>query len=197
MLASSVFYILVGNHGFTIKNEQDSYQYCMELPQMIPNVPFYYHLFDKDKLIITEITKQIKELKAKKAVIIMPDDAMEIYADQKILEDFFMICGSKKLTPDYQCFHLTKDNKFISLSKSARTLMLQYISNGKSLSKKYNDRDFQDIDRIKWDMSHLHIDCGYGSIPVYLNNIDQEMESLRTLGFLVYIDDIFANLMKK
>ena len=196
MFVSAKFYIIVSNNSFIIKKEDDHSEYIIHLQQFIPNIPAYYHLFDKDKEnYINDIKSQIKRLKIKNVTIILPDDCIDIEIDKQILIEFFLQCGVKKIQVDFQCFLLNLDNKkYISISNTTRAIVMQYISYRNSISKKYYEKDYMDIEQIELDMKNLHDDCQYTVVPVYINNINNDMERFNFVGDLVSLDNIIANI---
>lgn len=197
MFKSDKFYIIVSNNSLIIKRNGNGPENIISLQSFIPNVPCYHHLFDEDKKdYIEDIKKQIKELKIKNAEIIFPDDSMDIEADKRILLEFLFVCGAKKIEMNFQCFILSLANKkYVSISKTARTLVMQYIVYNKSVSKKYYDKNYKDIEKIAYDMRHLYADCEYERVPVYVNNINNDMEEFKSIGSLVSLHDMIANIM--
>jgi hypothetical protein len=191
MFASPKFYIIVSNNSFIIKKEGSNSENIIHLESFIPNVPAYHHLFDTDKKGYTEdITKQIKGLKIKNAAIICADDAIDIELDKKILTEYFLQSGVKKVEINPQCFFLNLESKkYIAISKTTRTIVMQYIAYKQSISKKYYDKAYDDLERIKSDMKYLHADCEYDMIPVFINNINNDMDSFKAIGNLVSQND--------
>lgn len=196
MFTTVNYYIIVTDNSFVMKKDGDTSENIIAFQSYIPNIPFYYHLFDKDKNYITEITKQVKSLRMKKVTIVLPDDAIDIQVDKQILTEFFMQCGTKIVKINFQCFllNLEKEN-YITISKTVRNLVLQYISNKKSLTTKYYDKEYTDVLQISSDIKKFHNDYGYGEIPVYINNINNNMDRFKSLGDMVSINDAFANIM--
>jgi hypothetical protein len=194
MFESPKFYIIVSNNSFIIKREGNASENIIHLESFIPNVPAYHHLFDTDKKGYTEgITKQIKGLKIKNAAIICPDDAIDIEIDKKILFEFFLQSGVKKVEINPQCFFLNLESKkYIAISKTTRTIVMQYIVYKQSVSKRYYDKAYDDLEKIKSDMKYLHPDCEYDAIPVFVNNINNDMESYKGIGNLVSLNDIIV-----
>lgn len=196
MFTSVRFYIIVGHKSLIIKKEGDDSENIIDFVSFIPNVPFYHHFFDKDKTYIRDMTSLIKRLKIRNATIIVPDDSIDLEVDRKVLTEFFLQCGVKKVQTKPQCFLLHLDNKkYISVSKTTRTIVLQYIVNNKSIAKKYYDKNYTDIDQVVLDLKSLHVDCEYENIPVYINNINNDMEGFKGIGNLVSLNDIIGNLM--
>lgn len=195
MFNSTKYYIIVSNSSFIIKKDDDNFETVIELQSYIPNVPAYHHLFDIDKKdYIDDLKRQIRKLKMKNAIIIMPDDAIELEVDKKIVTEFFLQLGVKKVQVNFQCYYMNLDNKkYISISKTSRMLVLQYISYNKTINKKYYDRNLNDIDRIKKDINDIHDDM-YSVLPVFVNNINDDMEGFEGVGNLISLHEFKTNI---
>ncbi len=197
MFKAAKFFIIVGHSSLIIKKEGDNLENKIDYASFIPNIPFYYHFFDEDKNYISDMKSLIKKLKIRNAVIIAPDDAIDLEVDRKVLTEFFLQCGVKKVQIKSQCFLLSLDNKYISISKTTRTLILQYIVNKKTIVKKYYDKNCIDIEQIALDIKSLHADCSYESIPIYINNMNNDMEKFRKIGTLVSFTGIIYYIMNQ
>ncbi len=195
MFNSTKYYIIVSNSSFIIKKDDDNFETVIELQSYVPNVPAYHHLFDIDKKdYINDLKRQITKLKMKNAIIIMPDDAIELEVDKKIVTEFFLQLGVKKVQVNFQCYYMNHDNKkYISISKTSRILVLQYISYNKTINKKYYDRNLIDIDRIKKDINDIHDDM-YSVLPVFVNNINDDMEVFESVGNLISLHEFKTNI---
>lgn len=196
MFRTSRFYVVVGHKSLIIKKEGDESQNIIEYSSSVPNIPFYHHFFDEDKNYIEDMKSVVKKLKMKNALVIIPDDSIDCTADKRIFSDFFIICGVKKVYLTSQCFLLNPNHKkYIAISKTTRTIVLQYIVDNKSVVKKYYDKNYTDIDQIALDARNLHIDCQADNIPIYINNINNDMEKFKSLGTLISFDQYIANIM--
>lgn len=196
MFMPNKFYIIVGNNNFIIKKEGNDSKDTVGFQSIIPNTPFYHHLHDIDKPYITDITTKMKSLKMKKATIIMPDDCLDIEVDKRMLIEYFMLCGAKKTEVNFHCFLLNvgSNKKYISISKTTRALVMQYIADNKSLAKIYYDKEYVDMQQISLDIKNLHTDCKYDRIPVYINNINNDMDRFKSMGNMISINDMINNL---
>lgn len=194
MFRMAKFYVIVCKNRFVIIREDDISKTIIDFQSYIPNVPFYHHLFDNDKKeYINDIMKQIKRLKIKNAEIILPDDCLDLEVDKRILIEFFLQCGVKKVQVNFQYFYLNLYNKnYIFVSRTTRTVVIQYTSYNKVISKKYYDKDFMDMEKIAIDIKNLHPDC---NMPVYINNINNDMEGFSDIGNLVSMQDIISNIL--
>lgn len=197
MFTSTRFYIIFRNNSLIIKKEGDNLENIIDFESFIPNVPFYYHFFDEDKPFIKDrIRLIVKEFKIRNTTIIVPDDSIDIEVDKRVLTEFFMLCGAKKIQVKSQGIFLSLDNKkYISFSRTTRTIVLQYIVNNKSIVKKYYDKNYTDMKQIALDAKNLHIDCEYENIPIYINNINNDMEKFNVIGTVVSLNDISTNIM--
>lgn len=194
MFRMAKFYVIVCKNRFVIIRKDDISKTIIDFQSYIPNVPFYHHLFDNDKKeYINDIMKQIKRLKIKNAEIILPDDCLDLEVDKRILIEFFLQCGVKKVQVNFQYFYLNLYNKnYIFVSRTTRTVVIQYTSYNKVISKKYYDKDFMDMEKIAIDIKNLHPDC---NMPVYINNINNDMEGFSDIGNLVSMQDIISNIL--
>ncbi|MGH4118005.1 hypothetical protein [Clostridium sp.] len=196
MFRTARSYIIVGHKSLVIKKEGDNSENIIDFESFVPNVPFYYHFFDEDKNYIKDMTSLIKKLSIRNATIIVPDDSVEIEVDRKIFTEFFLKCGVKKIQIKSQCFLLSLDNnKYISISKTTRTIVLQYIVNNKSIAKRYYDKNYTDMEQVALDINNIHVDCEYERVPIYINNINNDMEKFKIIGSLVSLNNIITNIM--
>ncbi|MGD9570014.1 MAG: hypothetical protein AB7V48_17165 [Sedimentibacter sp.] len=198
MFKSDKYYIIVSNSSFIIKKDGGNIETVIELQSFMPNVPAYHHLYDIDKKdYIDDIKRQIKKLKIKDAIIIMPDDTIELEVDKRMLIEFFLQVKVNKIQVSFQCYYMSFDNKkYISISKTNRIIVLQYISHNKTVIKKYYDKNYIDIEQVKKGINNIHDDNMYSILPVYINNINNDMEEFKDIGNLVSLDEFVANVMK-
>lgn len=197
MFKSARFYAIISNKSLIIKKENDDLESIKAFESFIPNVPFYYHFFDEDKPNIEDIKNEITKLRMKNLTIILPDDAIDLEVDKRILTEFFLLRGIKKVQVKAQCVYLSLFNeKYISISRTTRTMVLQYIVNNKSIVKKYYDKNYIDMKEIALDVKNLHTECEYENIPIYINNINNDMDKFEVIGTLVSLNDIINNIMK-
>ncbi|WP_297429870.1 hypothetical protein [Clostridium sp.] len=196
MFKCARFYAIISNKSLIIKKENDDLESINDFESFIPNVPFYYHFFDKDKPNIEDIKSEIIKLRIKNLTIIVPDDAIDLEVDRRILTEFFLLRGIKKVQVKAQSAYLNLFNeKYISISRTTRTMVLQYIVNNKSIVKKYYDKNYTDVKEIALDVKNLHTACEYENPPIYINNINNDMEKFEVIGTLVSLNDIINNIM--
>lgn len=78
-----------------------------------------------------------------------------------------------------------EENKYVSISKSDRNIILEYVVNHESVVTRFYDINTTNPQTIKEDAKRLHIDLEYESVPIYINNFNMNMDE--------YLD--FANII--
>lgn len=195
MFKAPMFYIVVGHQSLIVSSESDGLNEIISFDAPIPNVPFYYHLFDKDKKHIEETKVVFKKLGIKNAIVVIPDDSIDIEVDKKVLTEFVMQCGVKRLKVVPQCYLLkVVERKYISVSRTTRAMVMQYINNDKCVVSKYYDKDFTDFERIKLDAQNIHMDCRFETISIYINNVNNDASELKGIGTIISLNEVLANI---
>ena len=81
---------------------------------------------------------------------------------------------------------LKKDEyKYVSISKSSRNIVVEYVRNHESVVTKYYDMTTADPNVIMADAAKLHIDLEYESVPVFINNFNMNMDEYLSFGNVV------------
>ena len=81
---------------------------------------------------------------------------------------------------------LSKDiEAYISISKSSRNIVLQYIRNNEIQACRYYDADDYDVNQIKEDAKRLHIDIEYEKTPIFVNNFNLNMDDFFEMGEII------------
>ena len=101
MFKSNKFYIIVMNDGFIIVNGLCSSKNTVDFKPLIPNIPFYHHLFDEQRENIKDIKEMNKKIKIKDVTIVLPDDTIDVEVDKRMINEFFLQCGAKKSQLDF------------------------------------------------------------------------------------------------
>lgn len=87
-------------------------------------------------------------------------------------------------------------NQYISVSKSSRNIVLQYIRNNEIQASRYYDCNEYNVERIKEDAKRLHIDIEYENTPVFVNNFNLNMDDFFDMGEVItpkqFMDKIAA-----
>jgi len=81
---------------------------------------------------------------------------------------------------------LQKDiQAYISISKSSRNIVLQYIKNNEIQACRYYDCNNYDSQQIIEDAKRLHIDIEYEKTPVFVNNFNLNMDDFFDMGEVI------------
>ena len=90
---------------------------------------------------------------------------------------------------------LQKDeNKYVSISKSSRNIVLEYVRNHESVVTKYYDMTTADPNVIMADAAKLHIDLEYESVPVFINNFNMNMDDFLDMGQVITTKDFLDKI---
>lgn len=190
MFSTAKHFIIVGNNEFIIKKENDFSEEAVKFQSIVPNVPFYHHLYDQNRDFIAENSSRIKKIGMKNVTILLPDDTIDIEVDKRLLSEYFVQYRAK-VSVDYQCFYLCSDcRKYISISKTSRIIVMQYIMDAKVVATKYYDKELKEVQRISQDIKELHMDCRNGDVPVFINNVGNDMEGYAAIGKLITKTDM-------
>lgn len=160
----------------------------------IPNVPFYYYLFEG------ETEKFIRDIQAKVSIkksalyILIPDDALSI--DIKILQEFFMQLGCRKIIFSKQNIVLSNcEENYISIFFTSRAIAISYVKNGGAEAVDFFDYNEIDFKNLSYIVKNLHNDCVYSGLKIYVNNIGSS-NNYEDIGEIVQVDDIINNFKK-
>lgn len=184
--------MVITNNNILIKDKETNEfrVFKMQGIETVPNIPFY-HMFASD---ISKCQHQLKEFvkiiygsKLSKYImaIIVPDDTTPL--ESIFINEFFLNSGACKAVAQMNMGQaLSKEHsKYISVSKSNRNVILQYINNNQIKAQKFYDINEYNADLIIEDAKRLHIDVEYSSAPVFVNNLNMNMDDLFDLGRVV------------
>lgn len=183
--------IITNNNILVWDNENEEFK-SFEMPgiELLPNIPFYHSFAEKIAECQYYFKEYIKKLYGKKAqkyvlAIIVPDDTTKL--ESIFINEFFLHSGACKAVAQITMgqaldkFH----SKYISLSKTNRNIVLQYINNNEVKAQKLYDRDFKDVNKIGEDAKRLHIDVEYDDVPIFVNNFNMNMDEFFEIGVVV------------
>lgn len=181
--------IIITNERILVK-ERDSEKFmAFDMPgiESEPNIPFYHKFAGK----ISECQYYFKEFirneygkKASKYVmaIIVPDDTTAL--EHIFINEFFLhsdACKAVAQTTMGQTLS-NEHSKYISISRSCRNIILQYINNSEILAQRQYDTNDYDAKQIFEDAKRLHIDVEYANVPLYVNNFNLNMDEFLDMG---------------
>lgn len=164
-----------------------------------PNIPFYHFFADRIAECQLEFKNYMKSIYGKKLnkyilAIVVPDDTTRL--ESIFINEFFVNSGACKAVAQIKMGQaLDKTHpKYISVSKTNRNIVLQYINNGDIKAKKIYDRDCIDADQILEDAKRLHIDIEYDKVPIYINNFNMNMDAFFKIGEVISPKDFLDKI---
>lgn len=164
-----------------------------------PNIPFYHSYakeIAKTQRLFKDFIKNICPGKTAKNIfaIIVPDDTSPL--ESIFINEFFVNSGACKAVAQMTMGQaLSKDAPaYVSISKSSRNIVLQYVKNNEILAARYYDCDNYDIARIKSEAKKLHIDIEYNKTPIFVNNFNLNMDDFFDMGEVVTPKDFMDKI---
>ncbi|MDD6729276.1 MAG: hypothetical protein PUE08_08685 [Eubacteriales bacterium] len=156
----------------------------------LPNIPFYHQFAEKiaeGQYYFKEFMKGIYGKKLSKYIfaIIVPDDTTKL--ESIFINEFFVNSGACKAVAQMpMALALSKnDDNYISVSKSSRNVVLQYVRNHETVVSKMYDATSCNPAKIAEDSKILHIDLEYRDVPVYVNNFNMNMDEFFSMGKVI------------
>ena len=160
----------------------------------IPHVPFYHCLKDSNSLEGNFKRKNNERIK-NSLFCLLEDDAN--YIDKVILEKYSKeYLKASKLSFVEQCSILNMNKeKYVTVSKTERSIVISYIENNSVIKKSLLDTkvDIAEVEAVIKD--YMYIDR-FESIPLYINNVNDNMSEFSSMGIIVGKEEIFENARK-
>lgn len=202
MNSNSIFIMARDNHLLCRKaNDREIYAWKMECLDNIPNIPFYYHLWDNSetnsknlRAFLTGIVSDrwYAEIIKPKVFLALPDDA--VLVDQRVLMEFLMQSSARQVISVKECMLLnTAVSNYVSVTKTCRMTALHYIKNGLIQGSRYLENQEYSVDEILSKIKYLHRDCEYKELPVFLNG--DNLSRYKELGEVVSVETLLDNFM--
>ena len=175
--------MIITNKNILVKDKESDEFKTFNMPALsdIPNIPFYHQFAEKIaecQYYFKEFMKTLYGKKLSKYIfaIIVPDDTSRL--ESIFINEFFVNSGTcKSVAQMPMALALSKeDNKYVSISKSNRNIILEYVRNHESVVIKYYDATTSDPKIITEDAQRLHIDLEYEKVPIYINNFYMNMD---------------------
>lgn len=184
--------MVITNNNVLVKDKETNEFRVFKMPgiENVPNIPFY-HMFasgiSECQHHFKEFVKNIYGNKLSKYImaIIVPDDTTPL--ESIFINEFFLNSGACKAVAQMTMGQaLSKEHmKYISVSKSNRNVILQYINNNQIKAQKFYDVNEYDANLVIEDAKRLHIDVEYSSATVFVNNLNLNMDDLFEIGKVV------------
>ncbi len=193
--------IIITNDKILVK-EKDSDKFVIYSADGIidePNIPFYHQFAKKiseSQFYFKDFMRKLYGKKVNKYVlaIIVPDDTSAL--EQIFIKEFFLHSDTcKAVAQTTMAQILTKDYaRYISVSRSHRNIILQYIDGGEILAQKLYDTDSYDASQIIEDAKRIHIDVEYSEVPIFINNFNMNMDDFSDKGYVVSTKELLDKI---
>ena len=177
--------MIITNNSILIKDKESGEFKTFTMPALVdtPNIPFYHQFAERIaecQYYFKEFMKTIYGKKLSKYIfaIIVPDDTSKL--ESIFINEFFVNSDTCKAVA-----HQKDENKYVSISKSSRNVILEYVRNHESVVTRFYDMTTADPNVIMADAAKLHIDLEYESVPVFINNFNMNMDEYLTFGNVV------------
>lgn len=183
--------MIITNHNILVLDRNTDEFKTFEMPSIspVPNIPFYHEFSQKiaeSQYYFKEFMKKLYGKKLSKHIlaIIVPDDTSRL--ESIFINEFFVNSGACKAVAQMPMSHaLSKEDKYISISKSLRNVTLEYIRNNETIARHVYDVNTCNPKQVISDADVLHIDVEYNDIPIYINNFNVNMDEFFELGEIV------------
>ncbi|MDE6469869.1 MAG: hypothetical protein K2L19_02460 [Eubacterium sp.] len=184
--------MIITNNSILIKDRDSDEFRTFNMPALnpAPNIPFYHEFAERiaeSQYHFKEFMKSIYGKKLNKYIlaIIVPDDTSRL--ESIFINEFFVNSGACKAVAQMPMARaLSKEEiRYISISKSSRNVILEYVRNNETVVKKLYDIHTCDVNQVKADAEVLHIDVEYNDVPVFINNFNMNMDEYLEMGQLI------------
>lgn len=196
--------IIITNDSVLVKDKDTDEFKSFVMPGLIndPTVPFYHQFAGKISECQFKFKEFVKDIYGKKVTkfilaIVVPDDTTKL--ESIFIKEFFLHSGVGKAVA-----HITmgqavskSHTRYISVSKSTRNVVLQYINANEIMAQKcYPIYDYSPS-RVIEDAKRMHIEVEYSGVPIFVNNLNMNMDDFFDYGEVIstkdYLDRI-ANI---
>lgn len=184
--------MIVTNNNILVKDKDGEGFKPFNVPSLnpMPNIPFYHEFAEKiaeSQHYFKEFMKENYGKKLSKYIlaIIVPDDTTKL--ESIFINEFFVNSGACKAVAQMpMALAVSKDDdRYITVSKSQRSVVLEYVRNHETVVKKIYNINTYDPKQIMADAAVLHIDIEYNDVPVYVNNFNLNMDDLLEMGEII------------
>lgn len=184
--------MIITNSEILVKDKDTDKFKAFSMPGIdeLANIPFYHGFAQKIAECQHYFKDFIKSIYGKRLAkyilaIITPDDTTAL--ESIFINEFFVNSGACKAVAQMTMGQaLSKEqSKYISISKSTRNLILQYISNNKVEAKRIYDLNCFDAKTVLSDAQRLHIDIEYNDVPIFINNLNMNMDDFFDAGKVI------------
>lgn len=184
--------IIIMNNSILVKDKDSDEFKTFIMPGVSEDatIPFYHQFAERISECQHYFKEFIKTLYGKKVnkyvlAIIMPDDTSRL--ERIFIKEFFLHSGVGKAVAMMNIGQaLNKTNtRYTTVSKSNRNVILQYINSGEIKAKKLYPIYDYDPAVVVEDSKRMHIEIEYSAVPLYINNLNTNMDDFLEYGQIV------------
>lgn len=195
--------MIITNNDILVKAKETDEFKVFKMPGIdeTPNIPIYHMFASKIaecQHYFKEFIKKIYGTKLSKYIlaIIVPDDTTPL--ESIFINEFFLNSDACKAVAQMTMGQaLSKEHtKYISVSKSTRNVILQYINNHQVKAQKIYDKNEYNSDMVMEDAKRLHIDIEYSGAPIFVNNLNMNMDDLFEMGKVITPKEFLDKIAK-
>lgn len=195
--------IIITNEYILIKDKDTPAFKSFSVPgtEHKSNIPFYHEFAKKIAECQYYFKQAIIDVYGKKTnknilAIITPDDTSAL--ESIFINEFFLNSGAcKAVAQTTMAQVLSKEHKkYISISKSNRNVVLEYINNNEIKAAKFYDCNNYNPQKIADDAKILHIDVEYNDVPTFINNLNMNMNDFENFGTMLGPKEILDKIAK-
>lgn len=195
--------MVITNNDILVKDKDTDEFRVFNMPgiEETPNIPFYHSFASKIGERQTHFRNFLKTIYGNKLskyilAIIVPDDTTPL--ESIFINEFFLNSGACKAVAQMTMGQaLSKEHtKYISVSKSTRNVVLQYINNNEVRAQRIYDKNEYDTNMVVEDAKRLHIDVEYSGAPAFVNNLNMNMDDLFEIGKVISPKDFLDKIAK-
>ncbi len=193
--------MIITNDTILVKEKESDKFIAFNMPSIEPevNIPFYHEFAKRIAECQYYFKEFIKKQYGKKPsknilAIIIPDDTSAL--ESIFINEFFLNSGACKAVVQMTMGQALSKNhtRYISLSKSKRNVILEYINNNEVMARRLYDCSDYSVKQIYEDAKRIHIDVEYSGAPVFVNNINMNMDDFFELGEVISPKDFMDKI---
>ena len=193
--------MIISNDCVLVKEKDSDKFISFNMPAIEPeeNIPFYHEFAKRISECQYYFKEFIKSQYGKKYsknifAIIIPDDTSAL--ESIFINEFFLHSGACKAVAKMTMGQAVSKvhTRYITVSKSSRNVILQYINNNEVMAKRYYDITNYDVKQISEDAKRIHIDIEYSGVPVFVNNFNMNMDDFFELGEVISPKDFMDKI---
>lgn len=199
-MAKTLPIVLTNDSILVLDRENNEFKnFTMPNINPIDTIPFYHQFANKISECQYYFKEFVKKMYGKKTskfilALIVPDDTSAL--ERIFIKEFFLHSGVGKeiaLMPMGQAISKAH-SRYITVSKSKRNVILQYINAGEIRAQKLYPIYSYTKEQVIEDARRLHIDIEYSGVPLFVNNLNMNMDDFFDDGEVITTKDFLDKM---